>query len=616
LWRAAVLIIFLLALVVSPLRAVEEPASSALQLEYRLTLTHPNLHLVTVEITARNVVGDSLDFVMPAWSPGRYAIYDFAKNVQEFTASGAQGLALPWTNLDKQTWRVDLRQAGGVVKARYRVFANDLNGSFSQFDSTHANLNGPSIFMYVAGHKPNPLTLTVDAPKDWQLISGFTDSTSERTFQAPNYDRLVDTPLELSAQTKLAQFREQGKTIRIAVHSYDDENTDMSKLLEGLQKIVRVEMALMPGPDFERYTFIFHFDPTISMGDGMEHLNSTQIIVRGSLSSGLDEALENAAHEFFHLWNVKRLRPVALGPFDYTREVYTPSLWFAEGVTTYVSYLSLLRSGLWSRGQFLSRLSDEIHALEDEPGRTLISAESSSFHAWFYDRAPQMQETNFANSTISYYNKGALLGMLLDLEIQARTQGAESLLDVLSSLYRKFYEAPQASYYGPGRGYEEQDILEAVKEVTGRDFTAFFENYVRGTAPLPYATALGEAGLALRTSVPEGSPPSLGITSLPDDRGVKVVAVRPGGAAERAGLGRDDLLIAVDDQSLATEDLGKRLSAYLPGASVPFTVERHGRREIIYLTLDPPAPSSYTIEEVVGATAQQTALRNRWLRGR
>ena len=166
-----------------PLRAAEEPASSPLQLEYHLVLTHPNLHLVNVEITAGKVSGEFLDFVMPAWAPGRYAIYDFAKNVQEFEAEGAPGQALPWSNLDKQTWRVDVRQAGGSVKVRYRVFANDLSGSFSQFDSTHANLNGPSIFMYVAGHKPDPLTLTVDAPKDWQLISGFSDSTSERTFQ-------------------------------------------------------------------------------------------------------------------------------------------------------------------------------------------------------------------------------------------------------------------------------------------------------------------------------------------------------------------------------------------------------------------------------------------------
>ena len=615
-YLAGLLATLLLSTLAGEVRAAEEPVLAPLQLDYHLLLTHPNLHLVTVEITAGKVAGDFLDFTMPAWSPGRYAIYDFAKNVQEFVATGAQGQSLPWTNLDKQTWRVDLHQAGGIVKARYRVFANDLNGTFSQFDSTHANLNGSSIFMYVAGHKPDPVTLTVDAPQGWQLISGFSDSTSERTFHAPNYDRLVDTPLEAGAATKLAQFQEQGKTIRVAVHSYGDDNTDLSKLREGLQKIVHTEMAMMPAPDFEHYTFILHFAPDISMGDGMEHLNSTQIIIRGSLSGSLAEALETAAHEFFHLWNAKRLRPAALGPFDYTREVYTPSLWLAEGVTTYVSYLSLLRSGLWTREQFLSRLAEEIRTLEEEPGRTLMSAESSSFHAWFYDRSPQMQETNFANSTISYYNKGALLGMLLDLEIQSRTQGAKSLLDVLSLLYHKFYEAPQATYYTPGRGYEEKEILEAVNEVAGGDFTAFFDSYVRGTAPLPYNNDLRAAGLSLQISVPGNSPPSIGITPLLDDRGVRIFAVQPGGAADRAGLGRDDLLLAVDDQSLATEDLDKRLRAYPPGASVPFTVESQGREEIINLTLDPPVASSYTIQDLSGLTSRQTTIRNHWLRGK
>jgi len=376
---------------------------------------------------------------------------------------------------------------------------------------------------------------------------------------------------------------------------------------------VHAEMALMPAPDFTEYTFIFHFAPDISMGDGMEHLNSTQIMVRAGLAGGLDEALEDAAHEFFHLWNVKRLRPAGLGPFDYTREIYTPSLWLAEGVTSYVGYLSLLRSGCWTREQFLGRLAEEIRALEESPGRALMSAESSSLHAWYFDRSPQMQETNFANSTISYYNKGALLGMLLDLEIQARTQGAKSLMDVLSTLYRKYYEGPPATYYGPGRGYSEQDVLAAVNEVAGSNFISFFDDYVRSTAPLPYARTLASAGLALQINVAEGAAPSVGISSVPDNLGVKVSSVRPGGAADRAGIGRDDLLVAVDNQSLATEGLDIRLRPYRPGANVPFTVERHGHREIIYVTLDPPVPTLYSIHELPGATAQQIVLRDRWL---
>ena len=182
---------------------------------------------------------------------------------------------------------------------RYRVFANDLSGSFSQFDSTHANLNGPSIFMYAAGHKPDPLTLSVDAPKDWQFISGFSDDTSVRTFRAPNYDRLVDTPIEAGAETKLGPIPRRRETFRVAVHAYGEEDVDLSKLRDGLQKIVRAEMALMPAPDFDHYTFIFHFAPGISMGDGMEHMNSTQIVIQGTLTNGLAEALDNGGARVF-----------------------------------------------------------------------------------------------------------------------------------------------------------------------------------------------------------------------------------------------------------------------------------------------------------------------------
>lgn len=608
-WPALVL-----TLVFSTAFASENPSPPQLALQYHLRLLRPTTHLVEVEITAAQVAAPVLNFVLPAWAPGRYAIYDFAKNVQEFEAAGAQGQPLGWTKLDKQTWRVETTDAGGKVRVRYRVFANDLTGSFSQFDSSHACLNGPSLFMYVADHKPDPLTLTVEAPPNWKLVSGFSESTEQRTFQVPNYDLLIDTPLEISAECSLQQFSERGKTIRVAVHSYADQDNDLSRLVDGLKKIVRSEMAMMPEPDLRDYTFIFHFAPGIPQGDGMEHLNSSQIIVQGELSgTGLAEALETAAHEFFHLWNVKRLRPAGLGPFDYTREQYTRSLWFTEGVTAYYAYLHLLRSGVWSRQQFLEHLAEEIRGLELEPGRLLMSAESSSFHAWFYDRSPQMQETNFANTTISYYNKGAVLGMLLDLEIRARTGGQKSLDDVLLAMYRRFYAAPAADYYGPGQGYKSEDILQAVNAVAGSDFTTFFEHYVRGTEPLPHAPTLAAAGLQLRVSTSADSAPSLGVLTQRLDRGLQIVAVWPGRAADRGGLSRDDILLAVDELSLVTAELKDRLRIYPPGAEVPFSVERHGRQERISVILDPPIPYQYSIEVLPEATAQQLNIRNGWL---
>jgi predicted metalloprotease with PDZ domain len=588
-----------------------------LELTYSLEMDHPSTHLLQVEISAKQVTEPVLRFAMPVWAPGRYAIYDFAKNVQEFTAVGANGQVLPWMQPDKQTWAVNTSDCGGTVKVRYKVFANDLTGSFSQLDTSHGAINGASVFMYLPGNKPDPLTLTIHLPQGWKIVSGFSMSLTQTTFQVPNYDILIDTPLEIGPDCWVNDFEEDGKTFHVAVHSYPDQDGDAdsrSALVDGLKKIVQSEMAMMPGPDFSHYTFLFHFDPGLPMGDGMEHLNSTDIIVHGKLSeSGLSQALETAAHEFFHLWNVKRLRPAGLGPFDYSRECYTRSLWFVEGITTYYSYVNLLRSGIWSQQEFLERLAGEVRALREAPGRRLMSAESSSFHAWFFDRSPQMQETNFANTTISYYNKGALLGMLLDLEIRSATHGEKSLDDVMRLMYAKFYESAATSYYLRGRGYTEKDIFDAVNQVSGTDFTPFFQQYVGGMVPLPYKEVLAKAGMALHIATSSQAPPSLGVLVEPVDTGVRVFAVQPGGAADRAGLSRDDVLISVDEQSLATESLAERLSIYSAGAKVPFEVERHENRLFITVQLDPPQPDEYSITELSGATDEQVKIRQRWL---
>jgi predicted metalloprotease with PDZ domain len=619
--KSGVLLLFLLA-PLSCFAASAATSTGPLSLIYRLILLHPNTHLISVEITVKNAPPSPVEFVMPAWSPGRYAIYNFAKNIQQFEAIGASGQALPWTNTDKETWRVDGREAGGAVTVRYRVFADDLNGSFSQFDPTHANINGASVYMYVVGHKQDPITLIVQPPPSWppgvEVIDGYSDSTSQTTFNAPDYDRLIDTPVEVCPNCTLAHFTDHGKRFRVAVHSYGSGGESAaewtSNLAAGIKKIVHSEMSMMPLPDFQEYTFMYHVSPFIEMGDGIEHLDSTEIIVPGVTGSAtLSEALQIAAHEFFHTWNVKRLRPAGLGPFDYTREVYTRSLWFVEGITSYYAYLNLYRSGIWSEAEFLRQLAGEIRTFQQEAGRSMMSAESSSFHAWFYDRAPQLQQTNFINSTISYYNKGAILGMLLDLEIRERTQGRESLDDVLRYMYGEFYDAPAATYYLPGKGYTERDILDAVNRVSGSDFTSFFERYVEGTDPLPYASVLDPAGLELNISTAPGAPPALGAITEAVENGYEIMALRPGGSADQAGLARGDILIDVDGLSLIPRGPEEMLKMYPPGSKVPFTVQRYGQRQTFWVTLGRPVPKVYKID--VNPEAAPAALRiwERWL---
>jgi predicted metalloprotease with PDZ domain len=273
----------------------------------------------------------------------------------------------------------------------------------------------------------------------------------------------------------------------------------------------------------------------------------------------------------------------------------------------------MLRSGVWTRQQFFERLTNEIRKLEYDPGRYVMSAEDSSFHAWFYDRSPQMQQTNFANTTINYYNKGALIGLLLDLEIRARTRGEKSLDDVVLSLYKRFYQPAGSDSPEPAGGYEDRDILAAVNEVAGTDLTGFFDRYVRGTERLDYSAALGHAGLKLEIRTSADAAPTLGVLGQQTNGGFSIAAVLTGGAADLAGLSRGDLIVDVDGVSIEFSELRNHLRIYPPGAEVPLGIERHGRRERITVKLDPPIADQYSIVELPEANDAQLRLRRGWL---
>jgi predicted metalloprotease with PDZ domain len=467
-------------------------------IDYTLRMTRPETHLFEVAITAEQGAGAWVDFQMPAWSPGRYVIYDFARNVQEVAARDASGRRLRVNKVDKQTWRVPTAGASGRITFSYKVFANDLSGTFSQLDARHASLNGASVFMYVVGRKPNPVRLTVEPPANWRIANGLSTAPRQTVFEAPNYDILIDTPTEVAPDFDLRTFEIDGREYRVMVHQLGDERSRTERYVADVRRIVSATLAVMGPPDLERYTFLVHFDPDSEAGDGMEHLTSTSIVRAFELDEdeGYDSLLNVTAHEFFHVWNVKRLRPAGLGPWDYTRETYTTSLWIAEGVTSYYADLLLARAGLWREERFFKALAEQITVLENTPGRRLMSLEQSSFDTWFYVSTRPRQRSNTSDIAINYYNKGHVVGFLLDLEIRRRTNNARSLDDVFRLLYRRFYvDAPAESYYLKGRGYRGADFLGAVNEVSGSDFGAFFARYVSGVDEIDYDEILGVAGL-------------------------------------------------------------------------------------------------------------------------
>ena len=457
----------------------------------------PASHLFVVQIDVGNLTGDDVRLQMPVWSPGRYARFDFARSVQDLTIAGPGGTPVRWERENGSLWRVYLGGAQSL-SVRYRVFANTLSGTFSVLDTAHANWNGASVFMYVVDHKSDPVTLHVDLPPAWHIVNGDARAPDQREYRFENYDRLIDTPTEVAPALMVDSFNVDGRIYRTMVHHNGASTPAQRRRFVGdVEKIVRYENTVFGAPPLEMYTFVFNIG--YAGGDGMEHLFSTQIIDRDPWR---DEdaplaGIETAAHEYFHVWNVKRVRPIALGPFDYTREQYQPSLWVAEGWTQYYGQLALYRAGVLRRAGFYPMVASSIVRPNlTAPGRKEVSARMASFEAPFWDGAQPGYAVS-RNSFFSYYTKGAGLALYLDLLIRSRTANARSLDDAFRNLRRLSWEQPNASYYLQGRGYTEEDVERAVSEAAGTDLHGWFAAHVGGTEDPDYDTALGWAGLRL-----------------------------------------------------------------------------------------------------------------------
>ena len=611
--------------------ATAQPEPPLRSVTYHLRMSRPVSHLfeVTIEVELGNgVTARSIDFQMPKWSPGRYAVFDFAKNVQEVSARLACPAGLDCTlanpkvkRVDDQTWRVDLAQfklpeKQPTVFFNYKVFGNDLSGTFSQLDSRHANFNGGSIFMYVVNHKPDPVKLMIDPPAGWRIVNGRMDKSDQREWQFPNYDVMMDTPTEIAPDWTDNEFQVDGKRYHVVVHSFGEEGGKRENLARDIEKIVRAETAMWGPPEFDSYSFLIHFAADDHSADGMEHLTSTQIIEPGALGEEgvYGSTLDTVAHEFFHVWNVKRLRPLELGPWDFTRPLNTRGLWIAEGLTNYYGHLMRRRAGLWDDTALLRRESETITGIENAPGSHLMSAEDSSLSAPFLDDAPHAQQTNLDNTSISYYPKGELIGLVLDLLIRGKTNGKVSLDDVMRRMYEEFYlKSPNASYYLRGRGYATEDFERVATEVSGIDLHGFFRLYVRDVTMLPYDEALGFVGLSIvREQARQPFNAGIGI-DWQDKGSLTIGVVHPNSPAEDAGLQEDDEIISLGKKNISRENFLVSLARYKQGDRVPITVKRDRKTIQATLLLGAPERLEFRIAERKDATPEQKALRAAWL---
>lgn len=463
------------------------PASATI--EYRVSLADREQHLFHVTMTVPDA-RDRLDVAMPAWD-ALYQIRDFAHRIQNVRARAQDNQPVQVTKLDKQTWRIqsasEIARPLGGVSIEYAVLWDDPGPFSSQLNSSHAFINPAMILFYVRERRGEDVVVEyVDVPESWNIAVALKPGATSRTFRAGNYAALVDAPVEIGAWDEL-RLDVNGARVRVVVHARD---WDRAAVEDTVRRVVAYQTSLMREAPFEEYVFFYHFSPD-STGGGMEHANSTAI------DSSRPPAIGVTAHEFFHLWNVKRIRPVSLergcpegcadgrGP-DYSRENWTRSLWLAEGVTSTYGAYTLVRTGLWTRQQFYKDLAGEIAELESRPARQWQSVEQASLDAWL-EKYARYQQPEYS---ISYYNKGQILGVLLDILIRDAADNRASLDEVLRYLNREFAHR--------GRFYDEQrDIRAAVERIAGRDFGDFFARYVAGTDPLPYDEILNRAGLQL-----------------------------------------------------------------------------------------------------------------------
>jgi len=616
--------------------ASAQQAQSLRSITYRLSMSLPASHLFEVAIEVElpeNSNREPLEFQMAKWSPARYAVFDFAKNVQEVQAAApicprtddrkndqtrmtCRPVALPVTRVNDQTWRVDPKTNSSFTLS-YKVFGNDLSGTFSQLDTRHANFNGGSVFMYVVNHKPDPVKLVINPLGVWRIVNGRMSNTNQREWQFPNWGIMIDTPTEIAPNWTINDFEVDGKTYHVVVHSFGDEGGKRAALVRDIEKIVRAEVAMWGAPEFDTYTFLLHFAADDRSGDGMEHLTSTQIIQPGALGEPdvYENTLGTIAHEFFQVWNVKRLRPLELGPWDFTHPANTRGLWIAEGLTNYYGHLMLHRAGIWDEWRFLRREAETINGIENAPGSKLTSAEEASLKASFLDRAQHIQSTNLANTSISYYPKGELLGFVLDLLIRGKTNGKASLDEVMRRMYDEFYlKSPNATYYLRGRGYTSEDFQRMASEISGVDLSDFFARYVRGVEVPPYDEVLSYVGLRL---VKEQSrePYNAGISVMSEGESFVIANVQNGSVAEDAGLQTGDEILMLAGKRVTSDDWLRTLNRYKQGDRVPISVKRDRRTIQATLVLEPPEQFEYRIEERKDATAEQKALRVAWLNG-
>ena len=609
-------LLLLLLLVLAPaLASAQDPVA------YRLTFPAPEHRWMQVEATFTGVPDGVLQLRMSRTSPGRYALHEFAKNVFDVRVTDDAGTPLPVTQPNLHQW--DVTGHRGTVRVTYRVFGDRVDGTYLGIDSTHAHINMPAALMWARGFEQRPATVRFEPPAGggWRVATQLLPGADAFTFTAPSFHYLMDSPSEFSAfALRTWHVADDPKPLfRLAVH-HQGTDAELDSFAADVQKIVteaRYVFGEYPAFEGNTYTFIADYLPWAS-GDAMEHRNSTFLSSNGSIRSNRISLLGSASHEFFHVWNVERIRPRSLEPFDFEDANVSSELWLAEGFTNYYEALVLARAGLMDLPQYLGNAASVINTVTLRPGRQVRSAVDMSRFAPFVDAAAAIDRTSFDNTFISYYTFGEAIGLGLDLTLRDRSQGKVTLDHFMRALWQK-HGRPGGRVPGTvDHPYTVADARAVLAEVSGDAAFAedFFARYIEGREVVDYRRLLARAGFVLRAASPGAG--FAGELRLQDGAdGVRVNAAVPfGSPAYNAGLERDDVIVSVGGAPASSAvDVDRAIRSGKPGQPLPIVFTRRGERVTATLQLVADPRQDLLPAEQAGATltADQRRFREAWL---
>ena len=572
--------------------------TKSLSINYYVKLESVEEQLFHVRTEVKNLSQDQIDLSLPTWTPGWYTIENYAKNILKFKITNTKGELVPYQRTRKQSWQV-VTKGNDTINIDFDYHASVLALNQAKISQDFAFFTGTQLFLQVGSYRNTPVTVHFDTPNSWNIISALKETSDPKVFTATDYDALVDSPTQMG-KFDLTRFEVAGKPhyfVATPAGVFSPEKTE--KFTKMLSQMVLAQKEIFNDLPYEKYLhFYFFARPESNAGGALEHSNSFVAFAPNGQTATPEGLIGTASHEFFHLWNVKRIRPVEMWPYDYSRENETPLLWVSEGFTSYFGPLALYRAGIYDKATFLNILASLATYIENNKANAYISPSESSTSTWLgYDTGTAFE--------ISYYSTGANLATLLDLAILHDTNGQIGLDEVMRTLYKEHYQQ--------NKGFSTNDLLQIINKVTKQNYQEFFQQYVWGFKPIPYEKLYNYAGFSLKKN--KHNRPVLGISPIITDKGeIQINEVTADSPAAKAGLQRGDILLFVDD--LVPQRRLGQVFEYLAtklDQNVKIRFRRSGEEKSVDLKVGIQEEADYAITEVEQPSSEQLKIRTAWL---